>query len=99
MATRSLRLSIPSAVKPITPVFADADDPELAVLGVHFLGDFEQPVLVLTEHLGDVAEREDVADLVDVSHHQADCAARLSCRGADQFHGSNSPSRLAGGWR
>jgi hypothetical protein len=75
------------------PVLADADHPELTVLGVHFLSDLGQPVLVLSEHLGDVADREDVADLVDVRHDQAALAAMFCRPSAFQLHGSNSSSR------
>jgi hypothetical protein len=41
-------------------LFTGAEDGEAAVFGVHFDGDFLQPVLVLAEHLGDASDGEDV---------------------------------------
>lgn len=52
-------------------VFADAIDPDDAVLDVHFIGDIPQPIFVLTELLGDAIDCGDVMDLVDVHVHAA----------------------------
>ena len=51
-------------------VFADPVDPDDAILGFHFVGDVDQPVLVFAEILGDAIDGVDVMDLVDV-HDQA----------------------------
>ena len=66
----SIRFSIPKSVNAITPSSADPVDPYQAVFGLHFGGDVEQPILVLTEFFGDLADRRDVGDFVDV-HGQA----------------------------
>ena len=43
-------------------VFADAIDPQAAVFGEHVGRQVEEPILVLAEQVGDVADREDGAD-------------------------------------
>lgn len=72
-------------------VFADTDDPETAVLGVHVYRDPVQPLLVLAEHFGDVGDREDVSD---ASHGQA--ARLIAVPAGRQFHGSKSSTLEAG---
>src|SRR5205807_4293647 len=72
-------------------VFADAIDPQAAVFGEHIGRQVEEPILVLAEQVGDVADREDGAD------RRHDQAAWLS--GAErgcQVHGSNSSILWAG---
>jgi hypothetical protein len=51
-------------------VFADAMDPDDAVLDLHFVGDVAQPVLVLAEVPGNAGNGGEVMNLVDV-HRQA----------------------------
>jgi glycosyltransferase involved in cell wall biosynthesis len=48
------------------PVLANSVNPQLAVFSVHLTRDIEEPILVLAEHLGDMAEGKHGADLVDV---------------------------------
>jgi len=84
------RFTMPSLVK-VDPVLAGTVDPEAAIFGEHADRKIMQPVFVLAEQSGDIADREDGAD------RRHDQAAWL--RGIElgrQFHGSNSSIRLAG---
>ena len=56
-----MRFSIPKSVKGLYTVF-----PDTIVLGIHFVGDVPQPVLVFAEVLGDTGDGGDVIDFVDV---------------------------------
>ena len=47
-------------------IFTDAIDPDEAVLGIHFIGDVAQPVLIFAEMLGDASDGGDVMNLVDM---------------------------------
>lgn len=40
-------------------------NPDLTVLGIHFVSDVPQPVLIFAEHLGNPSDGVDVVDLVD----------------------------------
>jgi hypothetical protein len=51
-------------------IFGGIINPDHAVFDFHVDGDFEQPVLIFAEFLGDTADRFDVVDFVDV-HCQA----------------------------
>lgn len=72
-------------------VFADAVDPDDAVLDLHFDGNLRQPVFVHREVLSHAADRRDVMDLVDM-HGQAACS-ESAVVGADQFQGRSSSIR------
>src|SRR6185437_7117479 len=76
-------------------VVARAIDPDQSVLLIHFVGDVPQPVLVLTEHVGDAGDGVDMMNLVDRGQGQAAAAAMTDALGV-QFHGSNWSSRWAG---
>ena len=52
-------------------VFADAIDPDDAVLDFHLIGDVPQPILVFSEILGDLGDGGDVMDLIDLGGHAA----------------------------
>jgi hypothetical protein len=52
-------------------IFADAIDPDDAVLDNHFAGDVVQPVFVFAEVLSDTSDGGDVMNLVDVHGHAA----------------------------
>ena len=52
-------------------IFADAIDPDDAVLDIHFAGDVVQPVFVFAEVLSDTGDCGDVMNLVDVHGHAA----------------------------
>src|SRR2546426_5746913 len=52
-------------------VFADAIDPDDAVLRIHSIGDIPQPVLVFTEILCDATDRGDGMNFVDVHDYAA----------------------------
>src|SRR4051812_24638579 len=71
-------------------VVARAVDPDQPVLLIHFVGDVPQPVLVLTEHVGDAGDGVDMMNLVDRGQGQAAAAAMTDALGV-QFHGSNCP--------
>jgi hypothetical protein len=79
---------MPKSVNARMPFFADAVDPDAAVLDVHFVSHVEQPIFVFAKFLGDTVDRCDVMDLVDV-HGQA---ARCEADGV-QCHGSSSSRR------
>ena len=71
-------------------VLADAVNPQAAVFRVHIDRQVVQPVFVLAEEVGDVADREDGAD-------RRHCQARLceAARGC-QFHGSSASRARTG---
>jgi hypothetical protein len=72
-------------------VLTDAVDPEAAVFWEHVGRQLKEPVVVLAEQVGDVADGEDMCDGVD------DQAASLC--GAEhgrQFHGKSSSILRAG---
>src|SRR3954468_17913031 len=73
------------------PVLADPVDPEAAIFGEHVDRQVVQPVFVLAEQIGDVADREDGADR---RHDQA--AWLRAAEFGRQFHGSSSSIRWAG---
>src|SRR3954468_12802058 len=68
-------------------------DPEKAVLRVELLGELVQPLLILTEHLGDAGDGEHAARRGD---GQAASAAVTVSWALRQFQGSSSCSREAG---
>ncbi len=74
----------------LNTIFADAIDPDQAVLDLHFDGNVAQPVFVFTEVLCDLGDGGDVMNLVDVRGH----AARAENADAGvQFQGKSSSSR------
>ena len=75
-------------------VFADAIDPDDAVLDFHFVGNVRQPILVFAELFCDAGDSGDVMDLVDVRGHAA--RTEIADAGGVQFQGSNASSRWAG---
>src|SRR3954452_5910802 len=73
------------------PILADPVDPKATVLGEHVDRQIEDPIFVVAEHSGDVADREDGADR---RHNQA-----AWLRGAEpgrQFPGRSSSILWAG---
>ena len=75
-------------------ILAEPSDPDQAILGVHFTGYVEQPVLALAEIRRDAVDSRDVRDFVDV-HDQA-ARAKIAGSCVAQFHGNSSSSRCAG---
>src|SRR3954454_1249060 len=73
------------------PVLADPVDPKATVFQEHVDRQIEDPIFVLAEQIGDVADREDGADR---RHGQA--AWLRAAEFGRQFHGSNSSIRWAG---
>ena len=49
---------------------ADSVDPDHAALGIHFVGEVEQPIFVVAKVRCDAIDRRDAVDFVDV-HGQA----------------------------
>src|SRR6476660_1791375 len=76
------------------PVFSDAIDPDDTVLDFHFIGDVPPPILVFFEIPGDLGDRRDMMDLVDVGGHAA--RTEIADAGGIQFQGSSSSNRWAG---
>ena len=66
---------------PFTP-FADPVDVKSAIFGEHVDWEFEQPVLVLAKHFGDVIDAEDMRD-----GRQGQAARLVSTRTGRQFPG------------
>src|SRR5246127_271481 len=58
-------------------VVADAIDPKAAILGAHVTGKVEEPIFVLAEQVGDVADGKDGADGRQSGRLTVSCRWRL----------------------
>src|SRR5689334_15196870 len=86
-------------------VFADAIDPKAAILGTHVTGKVEQPIFVLAEQVGDVADRKTAlmaaklrppdAELSLVAASSTAAARRSFGRDGRRFGSGRQPARLA----
>ena len=102
LARRRFRVDLDQLDEVVDPVVgeghdafvAEAQDPDEAVLGLHFDGDVEQEVDIFAEVFGDAVDGSDAGDLVDVHGSGREAVAARGC--GCQFQGNSSSSRCAG---
>lgn len=77
----------------LNAVFANAKDPNCALLDLHFIGEVAQPIFLFAEVPRDLGDGGDVIDLADVGGHPAEPKSLVL---ASDSRAAGSPSRCAG---